>query len=74
MTRDEAARRFHLMPERIGELVVLGDKDTVFGETETEVETLPPTLSHAWLAARDRDPHDHLQRIRHPPARGSASL
>ncbi len=44
MTRDEAARRFHLMPERIGELVVLGDKDTVFGETETELETLPPTL------------------------------
>ena len=33
MTREEAARRFHLMPERIGELVVLGDKETVFGET-----------------------------------------
>ncbi len=44
MTREEAARRFHLMPERIGELVVLGDKDTVFGEIETEVEALPPTL------------------------------
>jgi phosphonoacetate hydrolase len=44
LTRDEAARRFHLMPERIGELVVLGDKDTVFGETETEVEALPPTF------------------------------
>jgi phosphonoacetate hydrolase len=44
LTRDEAARRFHLMPERIGELVVLGDKDTVFGETETEVETLPPAF------------------------------
>ena len=40
--RAEAARRFHLMPERIGELVVLGDKETVFGETEVELEELPP--------------------------------
>ena len=32
------------MPERIGELVVLGDKDTVFGDIETEVEELPPTF------------------------------
>ncbi len=44
MTRAEAARRFHLMPGRIGELVVLGDKDTVFGEMETESESLPPTF------------------------------
>jgi phosphonoacetate hydrolase len=44
LTREEAARRFHLMPERIGELVVLGDKDTVFGETDTELEALPPTF------------------------------
>jgi phosphonoacetate hydrolase len=46
LTRAEAARRFHLMPERIGELVVLGDRDTVFGETEPglEVESLPPTF------------------------------
>ena len=32
------------MPERIGELVVLGDRETVFGETEEEVETLPSTF------------------------------
>jgi phosphonoacetate hydrolase len=44
MTRQEAARRFHLMPERIGELIVLGDKDTVFGDLETDFEALPPTL------------------------------
>jgi phosphonoacetate hydrolase len=44
LTRQEAAGRFHLMPERIGELVVLGDKETVFGDLETEVEALPPTL------------------------------
>jgi phosphonoacetate hydrolase len=46
LTRAEAANRFHLMPERIGELVVLGDRETVFGETEPqfEVEHLPPTF------------------------------
>jgi phosphonoacetate hydrolase len=44
ITRREAARRFHLMPERIGDLVVLGDKETVFGETDGEFEALPPTF------------------------------
>jgi phosphonoacetate hydrolase len=46
LTRSEAATKFHLMPERIGELVVLGDRETVFGETEPqfEVEHLPPTF------------------------------
>jgi phosphonoacetate hydrolase len=32
LPRDEAATRYELMPERIGELVVLGDEHTVFGE------------------------------------------
>jgi phosphonoacetate hydrolase len=41
LTRQEAARRFHLMPSRIGELVVLGDRDTVFGELDSESEALP---------------------------------
>jgi phosphonoacetate hydrolase len=46
LTRAEAAERFHLMPERIGELVVLGDRDTVFGDTEPEfeLESLPATF------------------------------
>jgi phosphonoacetate hydrolase len=44
LTRQEAARRFHLMPERIGELIVLGDQDTVFGDLEADFEALPPTL------------------------------
>ena len=46
LTREEASRRFHLMPGRIGELVVLGDRETVFGETEgqAELERLPPTF------------------------------
>jgi phosphonoacetate hydrolase len=34
LSRDEAAARFRLMPERIGELMVLGDRDTVFGEQD----------------------------------------
>jgi phosphonoacetate hydrolase len=54
LTRAEASRRFHLMPERIGELVVLGDKETVFGETEQELETLPPSFrTHGSLHESD---------------------
>jgi phosphonoacetate hydrolase len=41
LTRAEAARMFHLMPERIGDLVVLGDRETVFGHLDAEMETLP---------------------------------
>lgn len=41
LDREEAARRYRLLPERIGELVVLGDIDTVFGELDgDEVEWL----------------------------------
>jgi phosphonoacetate hydrolase len=51
-SRSEAARRFHLMPERIGELAVFGDADTVFGDLSSECETLPPAYrSHG-------SPHD----------------
>jgi phosphonoacetate hydrolase len=39
-TREEAALAFDLMPERIGELVVTGDKDTVFGELAGDFEAL----------------------------------
>ena len=49
-TRSEAARRFHLMPSRIGDLAVLGDRDTVFGELDAESEALPPEYrSHGSL-------------------------
>ena len=54
LTRSEAAKRFHLMPSRIGDLVVLGDRDTVFGEMDTESETLPAEYrSHGSLYERD---------------------
>ncbi len=43
LDRATAAAKFHLMPDRIGELVVLGDRDTVFGELDSESEALPAT-------------------------------
>ncbi len=42
LSRSEASRRFHLMASRIGDLIVLGDRDTVFGELDAESEALPP--------------------------------
>jgi phosphonoacetate hydrolase len=49
LTRDEAAREFKLMASRIGHLVVLGDKDTVFGELDDEKENFPGLRSHGSL-------------------------
>ena len=42
LPREEAAGRFNLFPERIGDIVVTGEKDAVFGDP-SEVE-LPPNL------------------------------
>jgi phosphonoacetate hydrolase len=42
LPRREAAEKFGLMPERIGELAVFGDADTVFGDLETPMEELAP--------------------------------
>ena len=54
MTRDEAAAEFGLMPGRIGELVVTGDRDTVFGELTGEFEALESTYrSHGSLHESD---------------------
>jgi phosphonoacetate hydrolase len=43
LTRAEAADAYHLMPGRIGDLVVFGDKDTVFGDLDSPMEALPAT-------------------------------
>jgi phosphonoacetate hydrolase len=43
LTRGEAATEFDLMPERIGDLVVTGDRDTVFGTLEQESEAMAAT-------------------------------
>jgi len=41
LTRSEAAKRYHLMASRIGDLIVLGDRDTVFGDLDGPFEALP---------------------------------
>jgi phosphonoacetate hydrolase len=52
--RADAAERFNLMPERIGNLVVIGDKDTVFGDLEADGEILEPGYrSHGSLHESD---------------------
>lgn len=44
MSRQEAARKHHLMPGRIGDLVVFADSLTVFGNLDDkEEEQLPPS-------------------------------
>ncbi len=50
ISRQTAVERFHLMPGRIGDLMVLGDSTTVFGDLDTESEALPGTYrSHGSL-------------------------
>lgn len=42
LTKDEAVKKYHLLPERVGDLVVLGDKTTVFGDLpDSESVELP---------------------------------
>lgn len=43
LTRSEAPRQFRLMPDRIGDMFVLGDRDIMFGDLQTRAERLPPT-------------------------------
>ncbi len=43
MTRDTAATRFNLKPNHIGDLIVTGDRETMFGEMDTAHELLPTT-------------------------------
>lgn len=47
---DEAAHRYSLMPSRVGDLVVIPDQHTVFGDPEEECKLLPPEYrSHGSL-------------------------
>jgi phosphonoacetate hydrolase len=41
LTRAQAAKEFKLMASRLGDLVVIGDQDTVFGNLDTDTEVLP---------------------------------
>jgi phosphonoacetate hydrolase len=54
LPRGEAAAKFGLMPERIGELAVFGDAQTVFGELTGLLEELEPGYrSHGSLHESD---------------------
>lgn len=41
LTRTQAANELKLMPSRIGDFVVIGNRNTVFGELDCEMEVLP---------------------------------
>ncbi|MBN1547589.1 MAG: alkaline phosphatase family protein, partial [Syntrophaceae bacterium] len=54
LTREEASTRFRLMADRIGDLVVIPDKNTVFGDLATEWEALDERYrSHGSLYETD---------------------
>ena len=44
LPRQQAAREYRLMPSRIGDLVVWGAPDTLFGEMDTESEPFAENL------------------------------
>jgi phosphonoacetate hydrolase len=46
LTRDSACARFGLMPERVGDLMVLGDEVTVFGTLEAARVPMQNLRSH----------------------------
>jgi phosphonoacetate hydrolase len=69
LPRQEAATQFQLMPERIGELVVIGDVDTVFGELASPTENLEPGYrSHGSLHESDIPLLIYNSKIELPPA------
>jgi phosphonoacetate hydrolase len=69
LSRQEAATRFGLMPERIGELVVIGDTDTVFGELPGPMEELQPGYrSHGSLHESDVPLVIYNAEVELPPA------
>ena len=54
ITRDEAVRSLRLPGAYIGDLMVFGDRETVFGDMDTEFETLPVTYrAHGSLYESD---------------------
>ena len=69
LARHEAATKFGLMPERIGELVVIGDGDTVFGELTCPMEDLEPGYrSHGSLHESDIPLVIYNSKLELPPA------
>lgn len=69
LPRREAAAKFGLMPERIGELAVFGDAGTVFGELEGPMEELEPGYrSHGSLHESDIPLIIYNSSLKLPPA------
>jgi phosphonoacetate hydrolase len=69
LPRAEAAAKFGLMPERIGELAVFGDAETVFGELEGSTEELEPSYrSHGSLHETDIPLVIYNSSVKLPPA------
>jgi phosphonoacetate hydrolase len=66
LTKDEAAKEFHLMASRIGQLMVTGDKDTVFGELDDEKENFPGLRSHG--SVHETDIPLFVYNAKHAPA------
>ncbi len=63
LPRHDAAAKFGLMPERIGELAVFGDAETVFGELDIADGGTGARLSLARFAARIGHPTDYLSTL-----------
>ena len=69
LTREKAAARYHTLPEHLGDLLVNGDRDTMFGEMDVAMETLPPTYrAHGSLHEMDLPLLIHNYRDPLPPA------
>jgi phosphonoacetate hydrolase len=69
LTCAEAAKKYHLPPNRIGDLVVLGDSTTVFGDLENEaIEQLPDTYRSHGSVYEISVPLIILNAPKHPPS------
>ncbi|MFC0517145.1 alkaline phosphatase family protein [Mucilaginibacter angelicae] len=69
LTRAEAAKKYHLPPTRIGDLIVLGDSTTVFGDLENGAEEdLPETYRSHGSVYEIKVPLIILNAEKMPPA------
>jgi phosphonoacetate hydrolase len=69
LTRTEAAQKYHLPANRIGDLIVLGDSTTVFGDLENHAtEDLPATYRSHGSAYENNVPLIILNAPRLPPS------
>jgi len=69
LTRAEAAKKYHLPPARIGDIVVLGDSTTVFGDLENSAEEdLPETYRSHGSVYEIKVPVIILNAAKMPPA------